>query len=358
MDAPSKASGPKPHGEQLLTSILQDVVTPSQINALYSERLRDKKLQLANPDRPRPVSTDPKAASKLRKRRKRVKMELAQMKRIRIQSTGQDPTEVADRQRQLASVKRELVRASRPSSGKKRNESGSTPLSRAQRKRLGLEQVDRNVSYQLILPLNKLWSSYIQQLLNITTADSKGNITPNPQFSVQSLNTMGSGAVSSVQASLMKADLCGAHIQGEPTHCLCTDKQFPLILTLYSALPVVRSSNPSLVNISGLVVKETERTIAVIQEPPSDSGAKPSRAKGESLPVQPRSPTRSTLAEPLSVTVVPKQNSVFALHVPLPPQSQGGKDASLRFELHGNHMMHTLPSRVTRKYKARATVDF
>ncbi len=70
----------------------------------------------------------------------------------------------------------------------------------------------------------------------------------NPQFDPKALVTMSSGTVSAVQASLIKADLCGAEVE------------------------VVRAANPSLVGKRGLVVKETEHTLVLVTAPKNEEG--------------------------------------------------------------------------------------
>ncbi|KAJ1032641.1 hypothetical protein NDA16_000664 [Ustilago loliicola] len=336
---------------QLLRQALDsNKVSDSQVSQYYRERLQDRRIQITNLDRARPKTggTDAdariRAERKLVKRRRRVKSELSELKRLRIaagrpakhpssnvetQSTHQSIADhagedgeatkevVRSKQRLLADATKQLKRLrsvprQRTNQAKKIDKTASKPLSRSQRKRMGLEQVDTNISYELVKPLHEMWRSYIQQLLNIVAMNSKGQLVSNPQFDPKHLATMSSGTVSAIQASLIKADLCGAEID------------------------VVRAANPSLVSQSGLVVKETEQTI-ILAIPPEKTEGRIGNA------------TRT----------IPKKNAVFAVKVPLATTSaEGAGTGHLRFELHGNHMMHTLPSRATRKYKARPTIDF
>ncbi|SPO39793.1 related to POP4 - protein involved in processing of tRNAs and rRNAs [Pseudozyma flocculosa] len=362
-----------PHSEALLASILQtpDVDVPAsgrpsgETHAHYVERLKDRRVQLSNPDRKRPNSgggdarAGIRAESKLTRRKRRVKAELARIKRLRIGMTqevrrreeqeegqevegrrrgrddgGKERETVKEKQRELAEIKKQERKTRSPSSssssmrtkGKRVERNATKPLTRSQRKAIGLERVDANVEYELMQPLHELWTSYIQQLLGFTVLDaSTSQLVPNPSFNrpgagagggVGSLNNLSSGAVSAIQGSLIKADLCGALVH------------------------VVRSSNPSLVNQSGLVVKETERTLVIAPRPRPQA-----TSGGES-----HSPSPKT-------RVVPKHNTVFAIDIPLPGDNVA-LHRSVRFELHGNHMMHSLPSRATRKFKARATTDF
>ncbi|KAN0060632.1 RNase P/RNase MRP complex subunit [Thecaphora frezii] len=283
---------PAPCAEKLLSSVLQasdasfasSSRPSSSTHAHYLERLKDRRVQLSNPDRRRPAAggSTPQssiiAESKLAARKRRVKMELAQMKRMRIQTNKQlrhhdahqshaapskhhdkhgqqDKHRVKQKQAELANVKKDLIRERRRCShgaktgnrGKKLDKSADKPLTRSQRKRLGLEEVDDNVGYDLMLPLHRMWCSYIQQLLNLTVLDAEGKAVPNPHFQPANLANVVSNAVAGMQGSLVKADLCGALVE------------------------VVRSSNPSLVHLSGLVVKETERTLIIAPRPHTNS---------------------------------------------------------------------------------------
>lgn len=338
--------------------LLRDALDPNrvsdpQVSQYYRERLQDRRIQITNLDRARPppggndVDARTRAERKLVKRKRRVKSELSELKRLRIAAGrsarhaavardqhlpsqpsasqfGQDQAAtkelVRSKQRLLSDATKQLKRLQsaprkRTNEAKKIDKTPRKSLSRSQRKRMGLERVDANISYELVRPLHDMWCSYIQQLLNVVAMNSKGQLVANPQFEPKHLATMSSGTVSAIQASLIKADLCGAEVE------------------------VVRAANPSLVSQRGLVVKETEHTI-IIAIPPQTVGE--TSAKGA------RNATRT----------IPKKNAVFAIKVPLVASQQSAEPGYLRFELHGNHMMHTLPSRATRKYKARPTIDF
>lgn len=339
--------------QQLLRAALDpNKVSDSQVSQYYKERLQDRRIQITNLDRARPktggndADARVRAERKLVKRRRRVKSDLSELKRLRIAAgraakhTGaehtKDATQLAARlgddgtdtkelvkskQRLLSGATKQLKRLpsvprQRTNEAKKIDKTSRQPLTRSQRKRMGLEQVDANISYELVQPLHDMWRSYIQQLLNIVALNGKGQLVPNPQFDPRHLTTMSSGTVSAIQASLIKADLCGAEIE------------------------VVRAANPSLVSQRGLVVKETEHTIIIaVPTPPTASKAG-------------RTETRN------ATRTIPKKNAVFAVKIPLASTTESAEPGHLRFELHGNHMMHTLPSRATRKYKARPTIDF
>lgn len=352
----TSGSGSASAVHQVLRAALNaDNISDSQVSQYYRERLQDRRIQITNLDRARPktggsdVDARILAERKLIKRKRRVKSELSELKRLRIatarsaktralankrarsqQSAIQHEQEgdehvtaskelVKTKQRLLADATKQLKRLQsvprhRTNQAKKIDAASKKPLSRSQRKRMGLEQVDSNISYELVKPLHDMWRSYIQQLLNIVAINGKGQLVPNTQFDERNLATMSSGTVSAVQASLIKADLCGAEIE------------------------VVRAANPSLVSQHGLVVKETEHTIIIAIPPKVSSENREARC----------SATRT----------IPKKNAVFAIKVPLASTQHSADPGHLRFELHGNHMMHTLPSRATRKYKARPTIDF
>lgn len=327
-------SGSDSAASGLLRAVLPSSTSSDAQVAQYSrERLQDRRIQITNLDRARPrtgaddADVAARAELKLSRRKRRVKSELSQLKRLLIaanrhdaasthQSSDVDET-VKGKQRHISSLKRELKRIShskkRANTAKRTAKVSHKQLSRSQRKRLGLEDVDDYVTFDLIKPLHDLWCSYIQQLLNMVVLNGQGELVPNPYFDASSLSVMSSGNVAAVQASLIKADLCGAELE------------------------VVRSSNPSLVTQHGLVIKETERTIILaIAHPPGMDHAAP-KSK--------------------NVHIIPKHNTVFRIFVPV-PSSSTEKVQQLRFELHGNHMMHALPARATRKYKARPSIDF
>ncbi|GAC97116.1 potential RNAseP/MRP complex component [Pseudozyma hubeiensis SY62] len=347
--AEASGSGSTSTAHQVLRAALDaDKVPDTQVAQYYRERLQDRRIQITNLDRARPktggndVDARLRAERKLVKRKRRVKSELSELKRLRIATTrstrcadsdptpsatlpetGLDDEEIATKesvkakQRLLSDATKQLKRLQsaprhRTNQAKKLEPASRKSLNRSQRKRMGLEQVDANISYHLVKPLHDMWRSYIQQLLNIVAMNGKGQLVPNAQFDAKNLATMSSGTVSAAQASLIKADLCGAEIE------------------------VVRAANPSLVSQRGLVVKETEHTLIIAIEPSTDHGA----------------------GRKESTRTIPKKNAVFAIKVPLATSQTSSDPGYLRFELHGNHMMHTLPSRATRKYKARPTIDF
>lgn len=327
-DASSAASN-------VLRAVLDPVThTDAQVEQYSRERLQDRRIQIINLDRARPEAGDSSAHAtgqaqrKLNSRKRRVKSDLSRMKRMHMASSRQttrnqlqpsSATEtLPDKQRHAATLKRELKRMQNQpktaNSAKTTDRRSQKQLSRRKRKHLGLEDIDDDVNIELLKPLHRLWCSYIQQLLNMVVLNNNGDLAPNTHFDSTNLNVMSAGNVTAVQASLIKADLCGAELE------------------------VVRSSNPSLVSQRGLLIKETERTIVLAIA--HTSGRVPrAAAKGK------------------NVRVIPKHNTVFNVCVPL-PDSSPNSDEKLHFELHGSHMMHTLPSRATRKYKARPTIDF
>lgn len=105
-------------------------------------------------------------------------------------------------------------------------------------------------------------------------------------------------------------DWTGAHVTGMSLHHSLT-------------LPVVRSSQPSHVHLHGIVVQETHDTFAIIADAP----------------------------HPTPPKCIPKHNTVFRLALPL-------DDGTLACEVHGNQLRYSLPTRITRKHKARKTIEF
>lgn len=91
-------------------------------------------------------------------------------------------------------------------------------------------------SYESFLPIHQLWLSYMHRLLHLIELDG----SPNVQLSDDQSIFMQPHQVSAVQATLTKADLCGA----------------PIVVS--------RASNPALVGLEGLTVQETEGTFVIV----------------------------------------------------------------------------------------------
>ncbi|WFD24754.1 ribonuclease P [Malassezia equina] len=145
-------------------------------------------------------------------------------------------------------------------------------------------------------PLQSLWTTYIQDVLRVrdmTRASAETQL-------------QNAAWVQQVQSTLLKADWTGASIR------------------------VVRSTQPTLVHVHGMVLAETHETLQVL--PPT------------SKPMRPH-----CMYEKL-MKGIPKQNSVFRIDIPL-------QDGTLRMDVHGNQVRYTMPVRATRKHKAKKTIE-
>lgn len=275
----------------------------------YTSRVRDRRLQLSNPDRPRPKADRGSVAErKLKQRRKRCDT-------------------------------RSGSRGGAPASADGASSTATPPtLSRTARRHRGLEGLDAEMSHAALLPLHDLWQSYIQQFLGLVqlvsgeegAAAEGATVIPNdrvlelqrhdsspPSSSWQ----LKSSAIAAVQAQACKADLLGA------------------------SLSVVRSANPSLVGVDGLVAKETEGTFVIALAGGGNDGEARLRRR------RPR------------FVVVPKQNTTFVLKVPLPAVTTTTTTASpppssLQIPLMGNQLVNTMVTRAVKKWKARRTMDY
>lgn len=219
----------QPTPQAILQSILRSgKAKPSeedvQTNAEhYETRVKDKRLQLANPDRPRPKpSPESTAAQKLKRRHQRCD-----------------------------------VRVGGPSSKKRKaaavEASTSSALSVTARRHRGLEGLDEETSYTALLPLADLWGAYIQQFLSLVkiNEDPKDSaqgaapptFQPNAQYLTRTPDdtswTLKPNSIQHIQTQACKADLLGAR------------------------LSVTRCANPSFVGVSGIVAKETEGTFII-----------------------------------------------------------------------------------------------
>lgn len=127
------------------------------------------------------------------------------------------------------------------------------------------------------------------------------------------------GNAAHIASTIVKADLCGA------------------------TLRVTQAKNPTLIGLEGIVAKETESTFIIASKP---------------------SPFHRRRR---CVKVVPKPNTIFILQVALPHGASLATDAhaptaastpySMEVELFGNQLCNTLPTRATKKYKARKTIE-
>ncbi|UZJ56359.1 hypothetical protein CBS101457_005679 [Exobasidium rhododendri] len=196
-------------------------------------------------------------------------------------------------------------------------------LSRRERQRLGMEKIDDNVTYESLLPVHQLWLDYILRLLDFV--DENGAVRSNQIHQItggvegEGKLAIASNTITAFQTSLMKADLCGAPLR------------------------VTKALNPSLVGIEGLVARETEHTFVIVTKS-----------------LHPKAKASRKL-----VKVIPKQDSVFCLQIPLPagafpPRAAfetAGGSTEVQVPLYGNQFCNNMQTRATKKYKARKTID-
>jgi hypothetical protein len=308
----------------------------------YTSRVQDKRLQLSNPDRPRPKPDQGSLAEeKLRRRQKR------------------------------AALNSDLSKAASSSNGKGRASDGPRQLSRSQRKRRGMEGLDEHtrwvrrgrklieiqrltndpsissspsplVSYRALLPLTQLWTSYVHQFFSLVKPDpaSPTKLVPNPQ-NLRLVNSADGSSSSrwmlpeqtltNIQSLAPKLDLVGARIR------------------------VTRSGNPSLGGVAGIVAKETESVVVIAQETSKPSStSKTETDEGLAKPVKRK--RREKLFQ-----VVPKHNITFAVLVPLPTPLAAPTNYEqqiLEIPMQGNQMRSVMVTRGTKKWKQKATMDY
>lgn len=266
-----------------------------QVKDHYETRIKDKRIQVINPDRPRPgPHPTSKAAAKLKARDRRARMSLKK---------DREPKENVHKFPMKGRQKRSRSR--------------------------GIEGLDDKLSYNALIPLATFWESYFQQfagLLRSQIDPNTGRAEAIPNTAVLKLQAAGQSAVrlwkisdaaiTNIQQQACKADLVGASVE------------------------VIRAGNPTLVGIRGLVAKETEHVFVVAHrqdERPNARSAKSSRA----------------------FKVLPKHNTMLLLKVSLPPpEGFSTSSQQLQIPLQGNQMQGTMTTRATRKWKQKKTLDF
>ncbi|WFD32659.1 ribonuclease P [Malassezia sp. CBS 17886] len=166
------------------------------------------------------------------------------------------------------------------------------------------------ITYAETGPLQTLWVSYMHDLLDLGAAVRDTGAIP----------VRNAAWVQTMQNTVSKADWTGACIS------------------------VVRSTNPAVVHERGVVLEETHETF-VLWPLPTVRGTPMSSAG-------------------VRAKMVPKQNTVFRLEIPLvAPAAAPAHTVSsavprtLTVDLHGNQIRYTLSVRATRKHKARKTVE-
>ncbi|PWN21945.1 hypothetical protein BCV69DRAFT_311643 [Microstroma glucosiphilum] len=336
----------------LVPSPLTSSSSPAEVREHFDSRLKDKRLQLSNPDRSRPKpESGSNAQIKLGRREKKARKQLGSMgpprEKIAADGSGKGKARMTENP-----VVRESDRL----------------LSKRKRKHRGIEGMDEEMSYEALLPLADLWNSYIQQFLglvrlqtpragpndpNPSSSDLPPQLVPNLQVIRPSPASASSSrgipvssswrlasesALSNVQSQVCKADLLGAHLE------------------------VVRAGNPSLVGTHGLVARETEGCFLLALDPPSMPTTTARQAEGEEEGKQGVRRSRRRFFK-----VVPKHNVTFSLRVPLPPlpftpqapELRGGTAGCvLEIPLQGNQMSSTMVTRASKKWKQRKTMDY
>ncbi|KAK0567409.1 hypothetical protein OC861_002731 [Tilletia horrida] len=300
-------------------------------------------LVLTNPARPRKLP-DPESAlgKQLRKRDKRV-VQRAQ-KEARVTSARDAKGKGREEPKEASGE------------GKAGQHTAPGPLSRKEKKRLGFMDLHPQLTYASLLPLASLWQTYVQQLIGLRQSSGSeiGAINPNGFKSIfgppdpHSSWTVRQSALSAMQSTLSRADLTGAQVR-----------------------------DPARVGLSGLVARESENTFLIAPEPaPADSTAALTTEAQESQALRQRRSARSLgqgkgrkAPQQLKLKVVPKHNTVFEVTIPVPPfpasitnhLPAGHADSlptALTVALYGNQMTQSFPTRATKKYKARKSIDF
>jgi hypothetical protein len=189
----------KDAGKELLESILRNGIASTSSDAAnlastyFSTRVEGKKLALANLDRSRPIPKSHTIAHRQIQRRD---------------------------ERLLKKTRSQAIYSNEDKGKRKEEDDQKKPFSRRKRKRLGLEDIDENLSYEIMTPIHRLWVEYIHRLIGLI--DENGRVLSN-QFQVsrdyqngESLEvSLNSNNITAFQTSLVKADFCGASIRGE-----------------------------------------------------------------------------------------------------------------------------------------------
>ncbi|CAO1627125.1 unnamed protein product [Sympodiomycopsis kandeliae] len=137
----------------------------------YATRVKDKRLQLSNPDRSRPISDDQR--KKLKKRQARCD----------VHPTNKNGTE---------------------KTGQKEDKS--------KRRTRGKDIDTSTISYNALLPLSSMWQSYIVQFLSLLILDTQTNtLKPNAQYMTAS-GALKSNSIATIQSQIVKADLLASNI--------------------------------------------------------------------------------------------------------------------------------------------------
>ncbi|KAG0145753.1 hypothetical protein CROQUDRAFT_723252 [Cronartium quercuum f. sp. fusiforme G11] len=159
-----------------------------------------------------------------------------------------------------------------------------------------IKQEQKSWKYENFIPLHSLWIGYMSELLGLNLMINSST-SSNEIVSEESSNDLKEiPPIVNIQSKLLKADYHG------------------------SVLSVCRSKNPSLIDLKGIVVQETQETFKLI-----------------------------TVND--SVKCIPKKHTVFKLEL----KFQLNK--LLVFEIYGNQFCFKSTDRVGKKFKTKAFVE-
>lgn len=285
-------------------NLLKGSATAEEVKEHYESRVQGKRVQLANPSRPRPrPSHGSKEAVKLAERQTRAAQGLR-----KARGEGSNTRDSMKKQ----------VRTSKP-------------------RPRGIEGLDEDLSYHALLPLADFWTTYFQQFAGLVRGETDAKtgqvqFVPNP--STLKVQNSSEGATSwkvsdfsiaHIQQQAAKADLVGGGVE------------------------VIRAGNPSLVGLKGIIAKETERTFIIAHC--EENGTTPEHP----------TPEHRRGKGKRAFKVIPKHNTTLMLKVALPPVDPlraSGTMQLLHIPLQGNQMEGAMVTRATRKWKQRKTMEF
>jgi len=199
-------------------------------------------------------------------------------------------------------------------------------IGKREAKEKGVWKFDKaQAKFDLFLPLHHLWMGYMSELLGLSREPSNANISAMEK-------AMPSSA--SMHPKLLKADFHG------------------------SIMTVRQSKNPCLLDLSGIVIHETENAFKVV-------------TKNDKLRVIPKRNSIFAFAVPLYSTLPPTHTTDMPLPLapPFPACTPAETEvlASLRktvldnphieFELHGNQFSFRSSDRAGRKFKHKETIE-
>ncbi|KAH9451926.1 hypothetical protein MJO28_013615 [Puccinia striiformis f. sp. tritici] len=182
--------------------------------------------------------------------------------------------------------------------------------------------------YEDFVPLHQLWLGYMSELLELRlkTLDEKKTILTVPTEGplCRSEKFAGMPSISAIQAKLLKADYHGAH------------------------LIVTQAKNPSLVDLQGIVIQESEQTFKVIQANNEVKTIPKAHTIFQiSLPLLPPPSTTATQREKSTKGTKSEKDSGSS-------SSEVGDSRLLVFKIFGNQFVFRPTDRVNKKFKSKA----